>query len=218
MTMIDTRLREADPALLIEPDANSTTAQSLLARVLTSPREESPARPTPTLRHSGRRIAIGGVLAGIAATVALAIPLIWGHDGASTTTSAYAVTTDGSGAVHIAVHWNRLADPAALQAALDRADARVKIRVLSTNKPDNCLVSAHLISYSSRAVQWQSPGTPDGGFTVRPDDFPANATFVVTVNIAPVSPASLSTFAPGQPRLRGFAASMVRNPLPVCAR
>jgi len=51
---------------------------------------------------------------------------------------------------------------------------------------------------------------------VRPQLFPAAATFVLSVVVAPAGTASGSTFAPGLPRVEQIASSMVVGPVAEC--
>jgi hypothetical protein len=215
--MIDTRLHEADPARGLEADARSDAAQALLARIVATPSDHRPSRRSPVTRPSARRIAVGVACAAAAAVAALLAPMPWRH-GPGTPSAAYAVTTGAGGAVHVSVQWDRLRDPAALQAALDRAGARVDLRVVTDGRPEDCLASARTVGYTDRAVRWQSPGRPQGGFTVHPGEFPAHGTFVVTVVLAPEGTTGRTTFAPSQPQLEAFSASMVIGRVPPCAR
>lgn len=212
--MTDTRLRDADPARAFDPDPRSATAQAMLARIVTTPRDEQPSRRTWKTSPSATRIAIGATLSAAAVTAALVVGIPWNH-GVGTTAAAYAVTTGTDGAVHVSVHWNRLRDPAALQAALNRAGARVVVRIQTAGH--DCPAASHVVGYSTNAVQWQSPGNANGGFTVHPADFPKDATFVLTVDMAPAGTSGLSTFAPSQPQMEGFGASMVVGPIPKCS-
>jgi hypothetical protein len=214
--MIDELLRDADPARGLDTDSSSPQAQALLARVLALP----PQRPGAVHRladhRSVRRIAIGGLLAGAAATVALAAPLPW-DDGAGTTGAAFAVTAEAGGAVRVSVHWEELSDPAALQTALDRAGARIKIRIeTATGSGLDTCPAGRPVDYSDRAVQYLSPGSAGGGFLVRPKEFPPDATFVLTVTMAPAGVSGLSTMPPGRPQIESWGASMISNPVPPC--
>jgi len=212
--VIDSLLRDADPARNLDPDASAQQAQALLARIVATP----PRRASTVHRIAGyrsaRRIAIGGVLAGAAATVALAAPLPWNH-GAGTSSAAFAVTAGAGGAVRVSVHWDELSDPAALQTALDNADAHVRVRV-QTDSDSTCPLG-RVVGYSDKAVQWESPGSVDGGFLVRPKLFPRSGTFVLTVVMAPSGSIGLSTMPPGSPQIESWGASMIAGPVPSCS-
>ncbi|WAX56941.1 hypothetical protein M6B22_20820 [Jatrophihabitans cynanchi] len=211
--MNDTALRNADPAADLHPDAGSPEAVALLARIV--------AAPQPRTRGAGRRspapaigrIAIGGLVAGAAAAIAIVAPMPWNQGRSGLGSAAYAVTRDSDGAVHFAVHWSRLTDPAGLQAALDRAGARTRIFVRPASEVPDCPSPSNTVGYSAKAVHWQHPGTADGGFTVRPANFPAGGTFVIGVDLAP---SGQSTFAPGEPQLASFSAFMVVGEVPSC--
>lgn len=214
--MIDSLLRGADPARGLDPDAMSPDARTLLAQIVATPRQRAGALHRIAGHRPARRIAVGGVLAGVAATVALAAPLPW-NDGAGTSSAAFAVTAEAGGAVRVAVHWDELSDPAALQTALDHAGARVVVRVETStgSEPPSC-PAGYPLDYPGKAVQFLSPGSPDGGFLVRPKLFPPDATFVLTVTMAPAGSKGLSTMPPGSPQLEGWGTSMMRNPVPAC--
>jgi hypothetical protein len=214
--VIDTVLRNADPARALEPDANAPDARAAFTRIVASPRR----RPRVVRRIAGersiRRVAIGGILVGAATTVALAAPMPW-NGGAGTSSAAFAVTAEPGGAIRVAVHWDELSDPAALQTALDHAGARIKIRIETAtgSEPATC-PSGRSVDYPGKAVQYLSPGSANGGFLVRPKLFPPGATFVLTVTMAPAGGSGLSTMPPGSPRIEGWGASMMRDPVPVC--
>jgi hypothetical protein len=207
-----TVLRDADPAAGLQPDADSPEALALLARIVSAapPRSRVAARPSAS---AIRRVAIGGVLAGVAVTIALAAPMPWNQGQSGSGAAAYAVTRDDAGAVHFTVHWGRLTDPADLQAALDRVGARTRIFVHAASDVPQCDAPSNSVGYSAKAVQWQHPGTADGGFTVRPGYFPAGGTFVIGVDLA--GPGG-STFAPGDAQLASFSAFMVVGEVPSC--
>ena len=207
-----TVLRDADPAAGLQPDADSPEALALLARIVSAP----PPRSRVAARPSGvaiRRIAVGGVLAGAAVTFALAAPMPWNQGESGSGAAAYAVTRDDAGAVHFAVHWSRLTDPAKLQTALDRAGARTRIFVHEASDVPRCTVAPNTVGYSAMAVQWQHPGSADGGFIVRPAYFPPDGTFVIGVDL---TSAGASTFAPGEAQLASFSAFMVIGEVPSC--
>lgn len=220
--MIDTVLRAADPARDLDPDPGSEQARTLLAELLAGPRGDAPERrhaAAGAARRPVRRVVLGGVLAAAAVIVGLAAPMPWDRGGPGVTSAAFAVTKEAGGAIRVSVHWNELSEPAALQSALDRAGARVRLLVRTNPTPGQSRFCApgHPVAYDSAAVQWNSPGAPSGGFTVRPADFPPGATFVVAVDMAPAGVSGLSTNPPGQPQMEDFQSSMVVGPIPACA-
>lgn len=213
---IDHVLAMSDPARDLPADAtdpSSPPALALLERVsLESP---DPARHRPVARPAARRILAGGALAGAAATVVLGAPMPWDRGGSGSAASAYAVTRDGDG-VAVAIHWGELSDPVALQAALDRAGARVKVFVRTD--PAACGVPGETVSYSADAVQWTGPSSDpeDSAFVVRPQLFPTDATFVVSVVVASPGTATGSTLAPDLTQVEEIATSMVVGPVADC--
>jgi hypothetical protein len=203
---LGTALRTADPAAGVRPDPTSPQARRLLADVL--------AEPRPTHRH--RTTVVGGVLA-VAAAVAVFVG-VGSNPAAHLGPSAYSVTRSGDGTVQVVVRWGRLRDPQALQRALDRAGARTRVFVVSDGArlcaPDNT------IPYDSGAVDWHAPGSAqeDNGIVVHPDKFPAGATFVLVIALAPGGSSGLSTFAPGSPQITSTDSFMVsgRVESPTC--
>lgn len=211
-----TLLRDADPARGLGADATSPDARAMLADILAQPRPAHRHRAMQMPRGPVRRVLVGGVLAGALATVALAAPMPWDGGGSGLGSSAYAVTRGDDGSVHIAVRWSQLTDPAGLQRALDRAGARTKVIVHTVGTGPLCIAPANTVGYSSTAVQWQSPGSADGGILVHPARFPKNGTFVIGVDLAPPGVQGGSTFAPGRPQIESFSGSMVVGAVPTC--
>jgi hypothetical protein len=216
---VDELLAASDPAGDLPAEATdpaSPRAEAMLARIATA----GAARPAPTHRPAHpralKRVVVGGTLAGAAATVLLAVPMPWDHDGPGSAASAYAVTRD-RGAVRVTVHWGDLRDPAALQGALDRAGAHVKVFVRTAAA--TCQGPGNTVGYSSRAVQWTVPARnrQDTGFVVQPRLFPADGTFVVSVVVAPAGTTGLSTFAPDRPQVEQISSYMVVGAVPSCA-
>lgn len=179
-------LRTADPAadLHVAPDAD------LLAAILA-------VRRQTTTRHSLRRIAIGGALAGAAAVAALVLPMPWSHKGLGGD-RAYAVVRTADGSVRVVLRWSKLNDPSGLQAALDKAGARTKVlfgkEIVGPYpdpmpQPPPCAVPWYGHAYSARAVQWDFPNPQSevNGVIIRPQYFPKNGTFVIEAYRTPGS-------------------------------
>lgn len=221
MTIAD-MLARSDPARDLPAEATdpaSPRAQAMLTRIAARAPGERRATRLPAHPRALRRIIVGGTLAGAAATVVLAAPIPWDHDGSGPVASAYAVTRDG-GAVHVTVRWSELSDPDALQAHLDAAHAHVKILVRTeTPSSSPCPAPANTAGYRSDAVQWTVPAhdTQESGFAVWPRNFPTGGTFVVSVVLAPAGTTGLSTFAPGRPQVEQVSSYMVIGPVPRCA-
>src|SRR6185437_8785271 len=107
IVMIDTLLRDADPARELTADPSSPAARAMLAAIVSRPR-----LPQRRNHRARRRVVIGGVLAGAAATVALAAPMPWDGGGSGPGSSAYAVNTEADGTVKITIRWSELSDVA----------------------------------------------------------------------------------------------------------
>ena len=213
---IDHALAMSDPARDLPADATDPSSAQALALLERIPLDSAgPARHRPVASPAIRRILLGGALAGVAAAVVLGAPMPWDHGGSGSTASAYAVTRDGDG-VEVTIHWGELSDPAALQAALDRAGARV--RVIVRSDPAACGVPGATVSYSADAVQWTGPSNDpaDSAFVVRPQLFPTDATFVVSVVVARAGTTSGSTLAPDLTQVEAIATSMVVGPVADC--
>ena len=175
-----------DPARDLPPAAYSAQASAMLATILATPRVE-PASRRPA---SVKKIAVGGLLAAAAVTVALAAPMPWG--GHTTNADAYTVQRHSDGSLRVVVHWDQLADPAKLQQALDRAGAPVRVLV-GTDGPGqapstipDCAKPYSGGPYSAAAVSWDSGlNAPDNSFVVHPAAFPKDGTLVIEVFFAP---------------------------------
>ena len=203
-----TKLLIDDPARGLPLAAHSEQATATLERIVATPRCEPAER-----RHaSAKRIAVGGLLAGGAATVLLAAPLPWdgGHPGEA---AAYTVDDHG-GSVSVVVHWNQLSDPTALQRALDQAGAPVRILtgttpssiVPPTSVPD-CAKPYSGKPYSAAAVSWDSGrNAPDSSFVVHPAAFPEHGTLVIEV-----------FFTPGSHQWASLLSFMAIGRVPTCA-
>jgi hypothetical protein len=208
--MIDDLIRAADPAADAQPDARSPHAAAMLAAILDQPRSARVARRSG--RRPVRRVVIGGVLAGAAATVLLAAPMPWDHGGGSLTQSASAVTRLKDGSIRVVLRWSELADPARLQAELDRAGARTLVlttdaEVASPADIPACALPYYGRPYSARAVEWDTPAANHvDGVIIHPAAFPADATFVIEVQYRPGTTASL-----------GELSFMARGRTPTCA-
>ena len=217
---IDHVLAMSDPARELPADAVDPSSPQALALLERIPLEGPVARPVrhrPVGPRAVRRVVLGGALAGAAAAVVLGAPMPWEHGGSGSVASAYAVTRDGD-AVSVTIHWSELSDPAALQAALDRAGARVTVFVRTD--PVTCAAPGNTVGYSADAVQWTSPRSDpqDAAFVVRPQLFPSDATFVVSVVVAPAGTVGGSTLAPQLPQVEQIASSMVVGAVSDCAR
>jgi hypothetical protein len=205
--MIDTQLRAADPAANVDLAPTDRAARAMLAMIVSQPRRQ---RHRPS-RRSVRRVIVGGVLAGAAATVAVAAPMPWDH-GANLTSSASAVTVGRDGSVRIVLRWSQLKDPATLQAALNRAGAHTRILtgdsvVSSPAEIPACALPYSGRSYSSRAVEWDTPAANAvGGILIHPDQFPNGATFIIEAQ-----------YAPGTTDLMSTLSFMARGAVPTCA-
>lgn len=200
-------LQHLDPARDLEPDADSLPARTMLARIVDTSRVAPAARERR--RKSGRRVALGAVLAGAAATVALAAPMPW-DSGAGTSASAFAVTPRSNGDIDVTIDYRDLNDTAALQARLDAAGAPMMVR-----SGRHCPVGGPGTIPATRdeveAPGLLAVGAPDAHipvFILHPDAFPAGATFVVTV-----IPAENPT--PGA-NYDAISWEMVRGPVPSC--
>jgi hypothetical protein len=219
---LDQLLAMSDPARDLPAgatDPDSPVAQALLARISAQAPARRPAARGPVHARTLRRALVGGALAGAAATVLLAAPMPWEHDGPGPVARAYAVSRHGD-AVRVTVHWRELTDPAALQAALDRAGAHVKVFVhTAAPSATRCPAPGNTVGYSARAVQWTVPqqDEQDSGFVVHPGDFPDDGTFVVSVAVAPAGATGGSTFAPGRPQIEQISSYMVVGAVPTCA-
>jgi hypothetical protein len=200
-----TALRTADPAAGIHPDPSAPEATRILAGVLATP------RMTRRRSRAPRRAIVGSALAVCAA---LAVFVGVGSNPASHLgQAAYSVTRSTDGTVHVVVRWSALRDPAALQRALDRAGARVRIFVVR----DGTTLCAHGTSgaYPQGAVEWHAPidANTENGIVVHPDEFPAGATFVLVVELAPSGSTGLSTLSAGFPQITGTLSYMARGPV-----
>ncbi len=207
--MTDLLLRAADPAADVAADPHAPQAQALLMRIVAEPR-------TVTRRRRRRAVRLGfaAAVAGAAAAIALVLPLTGGHGG-GLTTAAYAVTRHDDGSFRVVVHWAQLRDPAALQAALDRAGAPVRVLTGeelpagSRGPVPACAEPTSGLPYSARAVQWDFPDQASevNGFVVRPAAFPRRGTLVIEV-----------FFAPGSSVPTGSLSYMVIGRVPTCAQ
>ncbi len=205
MTTTDTArtmLRAADPAATQPaPNPHSVAAQALLERIVAQPQ-------TPRSRRAVRRrvalAAVGGSAA-IAAAIAGVVATPWsrGHP----TNAAYAVTRHSDGSVDVAVHWDQLRDPAALNADLAQAGARTV--VMPHSAPGACTTSFVVIpghavpridpglrdptafqAYLRAHDPWIEPmsaSTDRGLFTIHPDKIPDGDTQLITYHIEPTT-------------------------------
>lgn len=193
---MSTALRTMDPAADVDPDPHAPEAQEMLRRILAQP--AAGARRGSSLR----RVAVGGVLVGAAATAALVLPIPWDGHGPGLGGRAWAVVRHGDGSVGITVRWSELSDPAALQNALDRAGARTRILVGTEtgavpDEPSQVPACAKPYSgrpYNARAVQWDFPKAASevNGIVIRPHYFPHGGTFVIEA----YSPPGQTSYAP----------------------
>ena len=204
---MNTLLRAADPAAGVEFDAAGPAARQLLDDVLATPRRRRHVRAFPA-----RRVAVGGAVAASAAVAALLVHSP--SQGSRIGPAGFSVSRDSQGTVHAVVRWSALADPAALQAALDRAGARTKVFVEAGDSATTCRQTATTVPYSAHAVQWHAPdeANADNGIVVRPDEFPADGTFVLVVELAVHSSTRGSTFAAGFPQITGTLSYMAVGP------
>ncbi len=205
MTTTDTAramLRAADPAATQPtPDPDSAAAQALLERIVTTP-------ATPRSRRAVRRrvaLAAVGASAAVAATIAGVVATPWSHG--HPTNAAYAVTRHTDGSVDVAVHWDQLGDPAALNADLAKAGARTVVMPHST--PGACttsfvVVPGHAVpridpglrdpaafqAYLRAHDPWIEPvsaSTDRAVFTIHPDKIPDGDTQLITYHIEPTT-------------------------------
>jgi hypothetical protein len=185
--MIDAMLRAADPAAEATVDVRTPEAQALLARILAAPRTVEERRG-----HRVRRMTLAAAAVTAALTVGLAVPMPWQHEGG--TAAAFAVTTRPDGSYRVVIKWADLKDPGALQAALDRV--RAPVRVLTgvlLPRPDRpvsqppCAEPTSGQPYSAQAVEWDFPDQARevNGFVVHPSAFPTGGVLVVEVFFAP---------------------------------
>ena len=191
-------LREFDPAAGLHPEADL----ALLAYIVAQPRRRAISRPK-------RRLTAGVVLTAMAGTAAAvaAIVLAPRQGDSGIGDAAFRVTRSADGTVSAQIRWDRIDDPAALQAALDRVGARTRVFVLAAGS--RICSSDQTTGYSANAVDWHIPrssGATDG-LVVHPRYFPARGTFVVVVERS--APGTLSTAGPGTPAINGYNASMV---------
>lgn len=203
-----TNLMIDDPAAGLPSTAYSEQANAMLERILAAPRHH----PVQRRSASVKRIAVGALLAAAATTVVLTTP--W-NGGRSSEAAAYTVDRHPDGSVSVVVHWSQLADPAALQQALDQAGAPVRILtgtttpgkpVSPTDIPD-CAKPYSGKPYSAAAVSWDSGfNAPEGSFVVHPAAFPAHGTLVIEV-----------FFTPDTHQLAGSLSFMAIGHVPTCA-
>jgi hypothetical protein len=198
---MSTILSSIDPAAGRVPSADQPPAQRLLRDILAEPR---PARRHRTAPRPRRALA-GGLIAAAAIAVFIGVDR---DDGTHLGAAAYAVSRDGDGTVHVDVRWSMVTDPAGLQAALDRAGARTKVFVL-TDGGQLCQQSG-TVGYDAGAVDWHIPSRAgaEDGIVLHPDQFPAGATFVLVVSLAPDGATGLSTFGSSGPSITGTLSYM----------
>jgi hypothetical protein len=184
------QLRSADPAAGLAPDPLGIDGQALFERIVAEAPSPGPrvgrralGRAAPT--RPARRILIGGTVGAALLTAALVAPLPW-RDGSGLGSAAYAVTAESGGATRVELRWSELRDPAALQAALDRAGAPVRILTGTTLSPNvlatvrACAQPTSGLPYSARAVTWDLPAGSDfNGIVIHPKAFPAGGTLVI---------------------------------------
>jgi hypothetical protein len=183
-----TDLRIDDPARDLPPAANSEQATAMLQRIMTAPRHH----PVSRRPASVKRMALGGLFAAAAVTVALTALMPW-EGGHREEAAAYAVDRHSDGSVSVVVHWSQLSNPAQLQQALDRAGAPVRI-LTGTETPGSaplktvpdCAKPYYGKPYTADAVSWDSGfNAPDSSFVVHPGAFPDDSTLVIEVFFTP---------------------------------
>lgn len=196
-------LRDHDPAAALAPDPGSPAAQALLNRITAEPRTRAPrSRPV-------RLALVSGGLAA-AATVAAVAATTNGTDRPRVSPAGFVVARHADGSVSATMRWSALADPQALQRALDAAGARTTVFVETDTGSPGCTVGGQSVPYSAAAVEWNGPDAadPDSGLVVHPDQFPADGTFVVVVWLAPSGPSGNSTLPPEFPQVTGSLSYM----------
>lgn len=202
--MTSSLLRAADPAAGLHTDPDG----ALLDEITATPRERAPRR-----RARPGRLVAGGLTAAAAAVAAVLLVNPSQHGGVGA--AGYTVTRDSDGTVRAVVRWSALSDPAALQAALDRAGARTKVFVERNSNTRPCRIAMYGVPYSAAAVQWHAPddANTDDGIVVHPAKFPRGGTFVLVVHLATAGTAGGSTFAPGFPQITDTLSMMVIGPV-----
>lgn len=215
-TNLDTaraRLRAADPADPVDP--HDSSARAMFERIVTDPSEPVHVRT----RSPRRRLALAGAaVAAVAATVTAGVVTTpWSHGHPSN--AAFAVDRKPDGSIGVAIEWDQLVDPAALNAEL----ARLHARTVVFRQSQTC----HAPLAVDRAEQYRTDGhrhivTPwvkfpeDGGrglITIYPQKIPAGDTIVFAYQLA----VSSGTRAPdGQPYVAGSYGAVVVRSVPPC--
>jgi hypothetical protein len=198
-----------DPAATLPSTAYSAQATAVLERIVATPRHDTATRRPASLK----RIAVGGLVAAAATTVALAAPMPW-NGGHPSEAAAYTVDRHRDASVSVVVHWNQLSDPAALQRALDEAGAPVRVLTGSSGTGDaspagvpGCAKPYYGNPYSADAVSWDSGrNAPDSSFVVHPAAFPEDGTLVIEV-----------FFVPGSHQWASMLSFMAIGRVPTCA-
>jgi hypothetical protein len=225
------RLRSVDPVSgLPVPDAQDVTARAMLDQILAEP-----PGGTPGHRRTRRRLVMAGVVATTAAAVVAAgvVTTPWSHGRPAS--AAYAVTTDGDGAVSVTVYWDQLRDPAALNAELARLGARTVVMQRSTDGACRTGVAtdpahppylgikfdehpelrdpAKFRDYVWSQMPWidQTYRWTDGvAFTIRPNRIPTGDTLLIPYEFARTEPAE-----PGGTDAALYGSMLVRD-VPAC--
>lgn len=212
-----TRLRAADPYRDATFDPASPEARRLFNDIVATPRQTRELRGA----HARRRPRVwAGVAAIAAATAILVVSATTSprHHTEALGPAGYRVTTQPDGAVQVIVRWSAVRDPAAIQAALDRAHAHTKIWV--TDRDLTALwcrgpVDPFTGSLDANAVEYDAPDSAKG-LLIRPEKFPAGVTLLVTVHLSGAGSTDNPGTSSAQPVTAGYTTAWVTGSTADC--